>query len=488
VRGSSLAPLVVVGDSLLDCDVTGTSTRLCPDAPVPVLDVEAQHDRPGGAGLAALLAAADGRDVTLVTAVVDDEAGARFAAALERLAAELPGSVRLVGLRATGATREKIRMRASGQSLLRVDRGGPVEVAPGAVNGAVSAALATAAAVLVCDYAGGMLEHTELRQLLEKAAADTPVVWDPHVRGSQPVRLVTLATPNRTEAVTLAARVGVSPGADGGLAAATACASGLVTAWEARGVAVTLGDRGALLSYGDGSPVVVPAASAVCVDPCGAGDRFAATAAGLLADGALPSEAVAGAVQAATAFVAAGGAASVGAGVRGDAVSAPVADLRDVPEDDGMAVLSRVRSAGGTVVATGGCFDLLHAGHVETLRAARALGDCLVVCLNSDDSVRRLKGPTRPVQTASDRAKLLLALECVDAVVVFDEDTPEEVLRRLRPDIWAKGGDYTEASLPEAAVLRSWGGQTVLLPFLDGRSTTRIVNSVAASVAAGSEK
>jgi D-beta-D-heptose 7-phosphate kinase / D-beta-D-heptose 1-phosphate adenosyltransferase len=131
------------------------------------------------------------------------------------------------------------------------------------------------------------------------------------------------------------------------------------------------------------------------------------------------------------------------------------------------------------VVATGGCFDLLHAGHVATLLAARGLGDCLVVCVNSDASVRRIKGSGRPLVPAADRARVLEALECVDAVVVFDEDTPVEALRRLRPDVWAKGGDYAGADLPETAVLAEWGGQAVVLPYLRGRSTTRLVQSAA---------
>jgi rfaE bifunctional protein nucleotidyltransferase chain/domain len=137
------------------------------------------------------------------------------------------------------------------------------------------------------------------------------------------------------------------------------------------------------------------------------------------------------------------------------------------------------------VVATGGCFDLLHAGHVATLRAARELGDRLVVCLNSDASVRRLKGPTRPLVPAEDRARVLEALEYVDEVVVFDEDTPVEVLRRIRPDVWAKGGDYAGTDVPEAAVLGEWGGQAVILPYLDGRSTTRLVATAASAPRSG---
>ncbi|MGV9644215.1 D-glycero-beta-D-manno-heptose 1-phosphate adenylyltransferase, partial [Streptomyces sp. NPDC003514] len=138
-----------------------------------------------------------------------------------------------------------------------------------------------------------------------------------------------------------------------------------------------------------------------------------------------------------------------------------------------------VAAAGGTVVAAGGCFDLLHAGHVALLQAARRTGDCLVVCVNSDASVRRRKGSGRPLVPEADRIRVLRALECVDAVAVFDEDTPERLLAELRPHIWAKGGDYAMTRLPEAALVESWGGQVVLFPYLDGRSTTGIAERAA---------
>jgi rfaE bifunctional protein nucleotidyltransferase chain/domain len=141
-------------------------------------------------------------------------------------------------------------------------------------------------------------------------------------------------------------------------------------------------------------------------------------------------------------------------------------------------VSARVRAHGGRVIATGGCFDLLHAGHVSTLQAARALGDCLVVCLNSDASVRRLKGPGRPLVAEADRAAVLAALACVDAVVVFDEPTPAAVLRQLRPHVFAKGGDYSPADLPERTVLAEWGGEVVFVPYLEGRSTTRLLGEM----------
>jgi rfaE bifunctional protein nucleotidyltransferase chain/domain len=139
-------------------------------------------------------------------------------------------------------------------------------------------------------------------------------------------------------------------------------------------------------------------------------------------------------------------------------------------------LIRRVHSAGGTVVATGGCFDVLHAGHIASLEAARRLGDALVVLVNSDESVRRLKGADRPMNPAADRCRVLRSLRCVDAVAEFSGDDPCEVLDELRPDIWAKGGDYTAEMLPETPIVSGWGGRVVLVPYLPGRSTTAILN------------
>jgi len=239
--------------------------------------------------------------------------------------------------------------------------------------------------------------------------------------------------------------------------------------WAAVNVCVTLGAGGALLVGANGPALAVPAPRVPVADPCGAGDCFAATAAGRLAAGALPSEAVRAAVAAASAFVAAGGAAGRGA-----------RDPHPPAETGARELAARVRSQGGTVVATGGCFDLLHAGHVRALEAARALGDCLIVCLNSDASVRRVKGPDRPLVPQDERAGVLAALRCVDAVTVFDEDDPRAVLRELRPHVWAKGGDYAIAELPEAATLTEWGGRAVVVPYVAGRSTTGLIEAARA--------
>jgi rfaE bifunctional protein nucleotidyltransferase chain/domain/rfaE bifunctional protein kinase chain/domain len=453
--------LVVVGDALLDRDLDGYAERLAPDAPVPVVEGAVDHPRPGGAALAAALAAATGERVTLVCGLGDDAAGR----ALGELLAGAGVEVRDLGLR--GATPEKLRVRAGGRVLVRLDSGGDGG-AVGPLTGAADHALRRASAVLVSDYGRGVAAEPAVRAALAALAA--PVVWDPHPNGPEPVAGVVLATPNEREALAATAAhgswVGGAPSPRGSLAAVEAAARALARRWGAVHLCVTRGARGALLVGGDGPALAVPAPRVPSGDPCGAGDSFAAAAALRLAAGALPSEAVRAAVDAASSFVAAGGAS--GAAAAGFAAPAPApATAAELAE--------RVRSRGGTVVATGGCFDLLHAGHVRMLESARALGDCLIVCLNSDASVRRLKGPDRPLVAQGDRAAVLQGLGCVDAVALFEEDDPRAVLRDIRPNVWAKGGDYAVADLPEAEILAGWGGRPVIVPYVSGRSTSRLI-------------
>ncbi len=397
----SRGPLVVVGDILLDRDLDGTADRLSPEAPVPVVCGLREVARPGGAGLAALLAAADGREVVLVTALGTDEAG-------DRLASLLAGvGVAVCAGPLPRRTPEKVRVRADRQPLVRLDWGDDPADRPGTTS-AMADAVRSAGVLLVSDYGRGLVELDAVRGWLADSARRVPVVWDPHPRGSGPVPGIRVATPNLAEAIALTggrsalrARTGSADGsgrsaggthADGSgrktlsrVAAASRAARTLLRRWQAGGVAVTLGGDGALLATAADVPLVVPA-----------------------------------------------------------------------------------RPAGGAVVATGGCFDPLHAGHVATLQAARRLGDCLVVCVNSDSSVRRLKGPRRPLVPVGDRMRVLAALGCVDAVTIFDERTPLAVLDRIRPDVWVKGGDYPAAALPETDLLARWGGDVVVVPYLAG--------------------
>lgn len=482
--------VVVVGDVVLDRDVEGRVDRLCPDAPAPVLDVTRVRESPGGAGLTALLAA-EGARVTLVAPLADDDAG-------RRLTAQLARALEVLALPHEGGTRRKVRVRSAAHSLVRIDDGGPGTPGPVPVDD-VRRVLAEADVVLVSDYGAGVTHDDDLRALLAEAARARPVVWDPHPRGGAPVPGTTLVTPNLGEA-----RGALRDDAGAGHAAPDELARRLRDVWQVRAVAVTASADGAFVASG-GEAQYVPARAVAGGDPCGAGDRFAASAALALAAGALPVEAVARGVADASAWVADGGAEAYrrrtdegadegGAqtpAAPGDAVDrrAGEPDLDTTPAGDDLAALAaRLRTGGRSLVATGGCFDIVHAGHVATLQAARRLGDGLVVLMNSDASVRRLKGEGRPVVTAADRARVLEALDCVDAVVVFDEDDPRDALDRLRPDVWAKGGDYGGAELPEAATVRAHGGRVVLLPYLDGRSTTSIIQRSGVARAATTTK
>ncbi|MEU1542970.1 PfkB family carbohydrate kinase [Actinacidiphila glaucinigra] len=457
------APLVVVGDALLDQDIDGVCARLAPDAPVPVLDVARDRYRPGGAALAAVLAARAGRPVLLVTALGGDPAST----AVRRL---LTPRVKVVEMPLHGTLPVKTRIMADGHPLVRVDRGNG---SPGRPGRAVTEVLRQAHTVLVADYGRGTA--AAVREQLAALCRRATVVWDPHPRGQTPVPGVRLVTPN-------AAEVRAFTGDSAADASLRSCAEGgseLAGRWRAAAVAVTLAERGVLLARpGATSPMLVPAPYRATGDACGAGDCFAAETAGALADGCLPEEAVQRGVAEAAAFVAAGGAGNPALWSTGQAPFTGRAGA----ETDPFALAERVRARGGTVVATGGCFDLLHAGHVGLLESARRIGDCLIVCVNSDASITRLKGPGRPLSPLADRVRVLAGLGCVDAVAVFDEDTPTAVLGRLKPHVWAKGGDYDADALPEAAAVRSWDGQCVVLPYLDGRSTTQLARRAAASV------
>jgi len=439
--------IVVIGDALLDCDVDARATRLAPDAPVPVLSDPRIGVRPGGAALAAWMLADDGHAVELVTTIGKDRAGAE----LEDLLRRVGVAVHNVARRAS--TPQKVRLRANEQCVARVDAGEHRGVLSLRALNAAARRVTQARAVLVADYGRGIASHPALREAL-RPGREQIVVWDPHPNGSEPAAGVQLATPNAREAAAALERA-YSPARSSRDAGMHAVA--LRERWRAAAVAVTCGSLGAFVAYGDDVPLAVPVDRPARGDACGAGDRFASAALVALASGALPTEAVIRAVDVARDFV------------RDDGLTRATTAVRGGHRPD---------AAREIVVATSGCFDLLHAGHVSALRAARSLGDRLVVLLNSDASVQRLKGPGRPIVPVADRAAVLRGLTYVDDVVVFDEDTPIRALQRLRPAIFAKGGDYDASALPETEVMARWGGRTVIVPYMEGRSTSRLVEEV----------
>jgi D-beta-D-heptose 7-phosphate kinase / D-beta-D-heptose 1-phosphate adenosyltransferase len=440
-----MTSVMVIGDAVVDVDVDGEPDRIGPEGCV-VLDAHDERRRPGAAALAALFAAADGADVQLVTALGDDEAGAWLRHEMRC------SGVSVVDLGLAGPTPQKWRIRTSdGATLLRVDRDCR-EVAPITDDGHDTWML-DADAILVSDYGRGLAATFASRVV--DAARRRPVVWDPHPNGPVPPAGLDLLVPNLMEATRL---VGGPPGTDARSTAAE------LARRTAAAVAVTCGDRGAVLAHHEGPIVEIPARASTG-DTCGAGDRFASRAAVQRGAGAGHLAAVSEAVAAAEHFVAHG-------------IPRPI--LGRDPGLDPIELAAAVRAAGGTVVAAGGCFDLLHAGHVQLLESARALGDCLIICLNSDASIRRLKGNGRPIVAEHDRRRLLEALTCVDGVAVFDEATPEFVLERLQPDVFVKGADYRADELPERDVLERWGGRVAIVPLAGERSTTGLIDMVRA--------
>ncbi|SDL83248.1 rfaE bifunctional protein, domain I/rfaE bifunctional protein, domain II [Arthrobacter sp. ov407] len=461
--------IVVVGDVLLDVDVDGVATRLCPDAPVPVVDVSGARQRAGGAGLVATMLAGEGHHVILVTVLGTDEASTR-------LEGQLAGVTVVAG--PSGApTPVKTRVRAGGHPLVRFDEGCQRPPVP-AVTPAMLQALEGAAAIVVADYGRGLTANPSLRAALTRLAGRVPIIWDPHPAGAMPVAGVDVVTPNWSEARAAAAVMSTAaPSADDpGELART-----LMSLWHSNAVLVTQGEHGATLVRDSASAALhIAAPKTVVADPCGAGDRLAASLAAQLAAGHDLTESSPVAVRDAASFLAGGGVETL----KGPPLPVPHSGHSTGRRgggsgSDAAALARRVRRAGGTVVATGGCFDLLHAGHARSLAAARDLGDCLIVCLNSDASVRRLKGASRPIINQLDRVELLLALGCVDAVLVFDEDTPEKCLNMLRPDIWVKGGDYDVRELPETPLVESWGGRCLTVPYHPARSTTHLADALA---------
>jgi rfaE bifunctional protein nucleotidyltransferase chain/domain len=440
----TMIDITVVGDALLDVDVVGTADRVGPEGCL-VLDAGADVRRPGGAALAAMFAAADGATVRFVTALSGDDAGRWLARTLAE------AGVEVVDLGLAGSTPEKWRVRAADGTVVRVDRN--CRPSTGVARRVGRHDVLPADSMLVADYGRGVAAAAS--GALQVAASTVPVVWDPHPRGVHPPRGLDVVTPNEGEARALAG----APDETDVAALAVRLARQLAAT-----TAVTCGARGAVVADPSGGSMTVPGKPAAG-DTCGAGDRLAARTAYARARGVPPVAAVAEGVAAATRFVATG---------RWDA---PLDASRD-GRVDAFELAAATRRAGGTVVTAGGCFDLLHAGHIELLEAARGLGDCLIVCLNSDRSIRRLKGPSRPIVNERDRRRVLEALQCVDAVAVFDEPTPVELLERLRPHVFAKGADYTAEELPERRALARWGGRVAILPLAGGRSTSALIELV----------
>jgi D-beta-D-heptose 7-phosphate kinase/D-beta-D-heptose 1-phosphate adenosyltransferase len=468
---------LVVGDLMLDRYLWGEVRRVSPEAPVPVVRVTGEELRLGGAANVAHNLAALGCRVTQVGLVGEDADGARLVERLRQLGVD-PSAVQRDGSRPTTV---KLRVMAQQQQMLRCDWEQTRPVPPGLEGrllSRVEAALPSHDGLIVSDYAKGLVTEGLMRGLVSLARrAGKPIVADPKGADYAKYRGATCLTPNQHEALA-AAR---AESADGE-AETLAIGRKLIAEFELARLCITRGAQGVLALTREGENRFIPAQAREVYDVTGAGDTFLSVLGALMLAGVPFFEAVAPANVAAGVAVGKLGTATVSVSeILSHPEHAPrLYTLREIGP-----VAEALRARRKRIVFTNGCFDLLHAGHIDYLRRSRALGDILIVGINSDDSVRRLKGPGRPLIGEEDRAHVLSALSFVDHVVVFEEDTPLELIRAIRPDVLTKGADYTVETVVGHELVQSWGGEVKLIPLLENRSTTGIVEKIRAGARAG---
>jgi D-beta-D-heptose 7-phosphate kinase / D-beta-D-heptose 1-phosphate adenosyltransferase len=466
--------VLCVGDLMLDEFVYGEVSRISPEAPTPVIACKRSEVMVGGAGNVARNLTALGAKCIFVGVVGEDDTGRTLA---DALAADTLVDARLVRDSARQTTR-KVRFVSEHHSthLLRADWevAAPVSAASEeAIVAHAIAALPRVGAVVLSDYAKGALTPRVIGAVISTAReAGKPVIVDPKGRDYSVYRGATMITPNRQE---LADATHAPARSEEEVAAA---AEALRTTLGAKAVLVTRSEAGMTL-VADGAPVHVPAYAVRVRDVSGAGDTVVAIVAGMLALGA----------DFESAMRAANAGAAIVVGKRGTA-TASIAELRTrILPAATLAAEEKIvfdwtmldehlgawKRHGLRVGFTNGCFDLLHPGHVRLLAEARAACDRLVVGLNSDASVARLKGEGRPVQPVGSRAEVLAALEAVDLVVVFEEDTPLNLIQRVKPTVLVKGGDYTRDTVVGHEIVEALGGEIILVNLVPGQSTTSMV-------------
>jgi D-beta-D-heptose 7-phosphate kinase/D-beta-D-heptose 1-phosphate adenosyltransferase len=467
--------VLCVGDLMLDDFVYGEVARISPEAPAPVIAVRRSEMVIGGAGNVARNVASLGAHCVFVGLVGEDDAGRTLKAAL---AAEprIAASLIVDGSR---PTTRKVRFVSEHYAthLLRADweEARPADAkAEKALLDAALAAMPKADALVLSDYAKGVLTPGLIRRLIEAAlAAGKPVLVDPKGSDYSVYRGATMVTPNRKE---LAEAVRREISGDAGVAAA---ADELRRALDCDALLVTRSDEGMTLVTRNDAPVHVPAYAVKISDVSGAGDTVVAVLATMLGLKADYESAMRAANAAAAVVVGKRGTATVSLGelrhriLPAATLAAEDKILFDWKELD--ARLEAWRKQGLRIGFTNGCFDILHPGHVRLMAQARAACDRLVVGLNSDDSVSRLKGPERPVQKVQARAEVLAALEAIDLVVVFEEDTPRNLIARIRPSVLIKGADYTREQVVGHEIVEAYGGEVLLVELLPGHSTSDIV-------------
>ncbi len=467
------ARVLVVGDVMLDRYIWGDVERISPEAPVPVVRLAHRSEQPGGAANVAMNIAGLGAKVTLVGFAGQDEERRSLEACLE----EAGVSGMLASCK--HPTTSKLRILGGQQQILRLD----VETTTGYPDDEYQQLLASVRgeldhvrAVVLSDYAKGVLSEEVCRVVIEEARKrGIPVLVDPKHRDFSRYRGATTICPNLQE---LSVATGIARRDTQPLLAA---ASAMLAELDLEYLTVTLSEKG-IAVVRPGGTEIFPAVARQVFDVSGAGDTVIATLALSLASG-LPIEAAVRLSNIAAGIVVS----KVGTVpiTRNELITSLMPEI-ELQASEKLLELDRLqtrvnawRSEGQRVVFTNGCFDLLHVGHITLMEDARRQGDRLIVAINSDASVSELKGPTRPVVSERDRGRVLAALAAVDAVIVFGEPTPLELIKALKPDVIVKGGDYVEDTVVGAKEVRSWGGIVKIVPTVEGFSTTNLIKRAA---------
>ncbi|HKD35240.1 MAG TPA: D-glycero-beta-D-manno-heptose 1-phosphate adenylyltransferase, partial [Pirellulales bacterium] len=459
--------VLVIGEAMLDCYLEGSTTRICQEAPVPIVAVERRTDAPGGAANSAVNAAALGAEVRLISAIGDDCESEVLRQALEKRGVESRYLIACPHRR----TLMKQRIVASSQVLLRCDQGETAEIDRSVEQRLISQiekAYAWCDVVMISDYGYGVITPAIVAALAKLRSGSRRIMLVDSKRLPIYRRLrPTVVKPNYREALDLLAIKDV-PANHPRIAGITAERERILNVTGAQIAAVTLDCEGALIFERGAPPYRTYAIANRNSRAAGAGDTYLCALGMAVAAGAETVTAAELASTAAAVVVCKDGTSACTADALRDSTAQPHKLLsgRRLREQ-----LGTYRRRGKRIVLTNGCFDILHRGHIAFLNRAKTLGDVLVVGVNSDLSIQRLKGPDRPINRLDDRLQVLAALSSVDHVTAFSEDTPIELIGIVRPDVFVKGGDYAGKTLPEAECVERAGGVVHILPYIAESST-----------------
>ena len=461
-----MAHVVVAGDVMLDRYLFGFTDRISPEAPVPVVHVQETDDRAGGAANVAVNLASLGVTTRLVGVVGKDDAADSLQAILKNRGIQC--NFHRVDDRPTIT---KTRVQSRGQQLIRLDRENTAAMPGDAVVSVLRKSIKGAGAVVLSDYGKGAL--SSVTTMIDVCRdAKIPVLVDPKGTDFSKYRSATLITPNQAEFEVVAG----SCSSDDELVQR---ARAMLDDLDLNALLVTRSEKGMLLLESDMAPVFLSTQAREVYDVTGAGDTVIAMLAGALASGASLASAAALANIAAGLVVRKIGVATVTPGeIRVSLHQRGQGGRGLVGPDELKLMVAESRDRSERVIMTNGCFDVLHAGHVSYLEEAKSLGDRLIVAVNDDESVRRLKGESRPINALEDRLLVLAGLAAVDWVVPFSDDTPAALIAAVLPDVLVKGGDYDPNEIAGAKDVLQNGGEVRILAFRDGHSSSRIIDKL----------